>query len=101
MLQRPRKFNREPRTVPSVTVNDVELERVECTTLLGLRINNDLTWETHTEYVVKRVQKRLCHLNMLRHSKMAAADIVQIYCSKIRPVLEYASPVWHAGMLLT
>jgi hypothetical protein len=91
-------FNRAPPSVPLVKVNDIELERVECVTLLGLRISNDLTWETHIDYIVKRAQTRLYCLNMLRRAKVAAEDIVQIYCSKIRPVLEYASPVWHGGL---
>ena len=35
---------------------------------------------------------------MLRRAKVSAKDIVSIFCSKMRPVLEYASPVWHPGL---
>ena len=28
----------------------------------------------------------------------AYQDIVSVYCAVIRPVLEYASPVWHCGL---
>ena len=35
---------------------------------------------------------------MLRRSKLAPMEINQIYTSRIRPVLEYASPAWHAGL---
>ena len=42
-------------------------------------------------------QQRLYCLNMLRRSKLAPVEIIQIYASRIRPVLEYASPAWHAG----
>ena len=35
---------------------------------------------------------------MLRRAKMSPQDIVNIYCSKVRPVVEYAAPVWHPGL---
>ena len=31
-------------------------------------------------------------------SKALWKDIVQVYCTKIHPVLEYTSPAWHAGL---
>ena len=91
-------FNKEAPAVPSVTVGGKELERVTCVTLLGLRITNTLLWDTHTDYVIKRANQRLYCLTMLRRAKVSAKDIVSIFCSKIRPVLEYASPVWHPGL---
>ena len=91
-------FNKEAPAVPSVTVGGKELERVTCVTLLGLRITNTLSWDTHTDYVIKRANQRLYCLTMLRRAKVSAKDIVSIFCSKIRPVLEYASPVWHPGL---
>ena len=50
------------------------------------------------DYILKRAQKRLYCLAMLRRAKVNVMDIVGIYCSKVRPILEYASPVWHAGL---
>jgi hypothetical protein len=91
-------FNKDPPEVPNVVVNGIQLERVECVTLLGLKITSNLSWEVHTDYISKKAQKRLYFLTMLRRSKASSKDIVQIYCTKIRPVLEYASPAWHAGL---
>ena len=42
--------------------------------------------------------QRLFSLTLLKRSKLAPTDIVHIYCSKIRPILEYACPVWHGGL---
>ena len=66
--------------------------------LLGLQITDTLSWGAHVDYMVRKAQKRLYCLNMLRRSKVTPMDIIHIYCSKIRPVLEYASAVWHAGL---
>ena len=30
-----------------------------------------------------------------------SSDVVSVYCSLIRTILEYASPVWHAGLTKT
>ena len=35
---------------------------------------------------------------MLRHAKVSPKD-VQIYCLKIGPIVEYAAPVWHGGLM--
>ena len=91
-------FSKVPPEVENIIVNGEKLERAECVTLLGLRISNKLTWEIHVNYIVKRGQQRLFCLTMLRRARVAPKDIVQIYCSKIRPVMEYACPVWHGGI---
>ena len=91
-------FSKIPSKVPNILVDGKALERVDCVTLLGLRITNSLPWDVHTEYIVKRAQKRLYCLAMLRRAKVENMDIVGIYCSKVRPILEYSSPVWHAGL---
>ena len=53
---------------------------------------------THIWNVVTKASARLFSLNMLRRAKVAPRDIIKIYCSKIRPVLEYATAVWHPGL---
>ena len=35
---------------------------------------------------------------LLSRARVSQADIVQVYCSIIRSVLEYACPVWHPGL---
>ena len=35
---------------------------------------------------------------MLKRSGVNVLDIVTVYCSIIRSILEYASPVWHPGL---
>ena len=91
-------FQKLQKDIPPVIVDGQVLERVDCVTLLGVKINNKLTWDEHVEHIVKKAQKRLFSLTLLRRSKVAPKDIVNIYCAKIRPVLEYASPVWHGGL---
>ena len=45
---------------------------------------------------MKRARKRLYVLRVLMKSGLPPADLIQVYCSLVRPILKYASPVWAA-----
>ena len=91
-------FSRPPPKVPKITVNGTPLERVDEVTLLGLKLSNDLTWHHHVEHITKKANRKLFCLNMLKRAKVEQKDMVKIYCSRVRPVIEYATPVWHPGL---
>ena len=91
-------FSRSPLSVPRITVAGEPLERVDCVTLLGVKLSSDLTWHNHIHHIISKAQSRLFSLNILRRAKVSPKDIIQIYCSKVRPVIEYAAPVWHSGL---
>ena len=91
-------FSKSQADVPHISIDGSLLERVESVTLLGVQISNDLSWEKHVSFIVKKAQSRLFSLNMLRRAKVSSKDIMDIFCSKVRPVLEYASPLWHPGL---
>ena len=64
--------------------------------LLGVHLSHNLSWSIHCDYIVKRARKRLYVLRVLMKSGLPPADLIQVYCSLVRPILEYASPVWAA-----
>ena len=61
-------------------------------------ISRDLSWGVHVEYIIKKAQKKLFFLRTLKRSKMSNSDIMGMFCSQIRPILEYAAPLWHSGI---
>ena len=65
------------------------LERVNTYKILGVITENNLKWNCHVDYVIKTACKKLYSLRVLRR-----AGVWRIYLSTIRPVLEYAEPVW-------
>ena len=65
--------------------------------LLGVIITNNLSWDEHCDYIYSKANKRLFGLRVLKKSGLRPADLVKVYCSIIRSVLEYTSPVW-AGL---
>ena len=72
------------------------IERVVTYKLLGVYIPDDLSWNVHMEHIVKKANKRLYALRALKKSGLTITQLVQVYCSIVRSVLEYACPVWAA-----
>jgi hypothetical protein len=83
---------------PLIVVDNKHIERVESFKLLGVFLSSDLSWSKHVNYIVSKASKRMFVLFQLIKSGVKLADIVVVYCSIIRSILEYACPVWHCGL---
>lgn len=70
------------------------IEKVSSFKLLGVYLSDDLSWGVHCDYVMKRANRRMFALRQLRKCGVPPLDIVAIYCSLMRSVLEYGSVVF-------
>ena len=61
--------------------------------ILGVIMDNDLKWTCHVDYIIKKAYKKLYPLRVLGRAKVCQSNILRIYLSSVRPVLEYAVPV--------
>jgi hypothetical protein len=71
---------------------------VEEAKLLGLTIAFNLKWNSHVNNIVAKSSKRIYFLVQLKRAKVAIQDILQFYTVCIRPILEYASTVFHYSL---
>ena len=62
--------------------------------LLGVCLSSELTWTAHSEYIIKKANRRLYALRKLKKSGVPSSDIVVVYCTVIRTMIEYASVVF-------
>lgn len=60
---------------------------------LGLWLDNNLTWKSHINSIVKQSTNRMMILNFYKY-KLSRKTLERIYFVFVRPVLEYASIVW-------
>ena len=90
-------FKEKPQLSP-LSIDDQPLEVVTSHKVLGLIIQNDLKWNEHIASVVAKASKRLHILRVLRRGGVSAADLVSIYVSLIRSILEYSCVVWHYAL---
>ena len=74
--------------IQSVTIGEQVLERVEHANMLGVTISNNLTWSKHVDNIVSKAGKRVYMLYQLKRAGISQNDLVKIYVSTIRPVLE-------------
>ena len=77
-----------------ITTGGTEIGCVKSFKLLGVYLSSDLTWATHVDYVLKKANRRLYALRQLKRCGVLPADIVKVYCSLVRSVVEYASVVF-------
>lgn len=70
------------------------IKRVSCFKLLGVYISEDLSWASYCDLIIKRANRRLHALRELKNCGFPTQDLLAVYCSLIRSILEYASIVF-------
>ena len=67
-----------------VTLNSLELERVDSVTLLGVTTTNTLQWNCHVLDVIQKANKRIYFLILLKRANFPPHDIICFYltCKK-------------------
>ena len=91
-------FNIQPRPFDPIVIDGKELEVVTNVKLLGLTINNKLSWKPHIDEVVKKVDKRLYFLKQLKRANVPCKDLATFYTSCVRSVMDYAIPVFYYAL---
>ena len=91
-------FKKTRSSFPPIEVNGEPLEVVEEAKLLGLTITPTLKWNKHVNNIISKSSKRIYLLVQLKRARVPDKDILQFYSSCIRPILEYASTVFHYAL---
>ena len=74
------------------------LKRTRTPKLLGVTLDERLTFQEHVKTVELKAQKVLSALRILgKTEKIDPANMVRLYKSIVVPQLEYAAPVWQSG----
>jgi len=82
-------------SIPSLSTPAGPIQCVTTFKLLGLHLDASLSWTTQINTVVSKASKRLYFLKQLKRAGVPPNQLLYFYTTVIRPVLEYASPVWH------
>lgn len=77
---------------------DVGIPAVHKMKILGVIFNDKLTWEDHLNHLLSQAMPLLRSLTKLRRFQLSKNALVTYYRSHMRPILEYACPVWHPGL---
>ena len=85
-------------TIPNIKIDGRDIAQICHAKLLGVTISQDLTWNKHVDNIVKKAGKRLYMVYQLKRAGITQKDLVSVYVSVVRPVLEYACPVLHTNL---
>ena len=87
--------------VPDAFILDEDGGRIGCTTsfkALGVNFSNRLNMDRHVAAMQRGVRSRLWMLRNLKNHGFNAEELLKVYKTMIRPVLDYAAPVFHASL---
>ncbi|KAK2151008.1 hypothetical protein NP493_2697g00004 [Ridgeia piscesae] len=93
-------FKKETPDIPPITINDIQIEQVHSTRLLGVTISLDLTWQLHIDDITTKASQRLYIIILLKRAGIEPHHLVKIYTTIIRSVIEYACQVWHTSLTI-
>ena len=74
-------FRKSKTVIPSVCIGQQPIAGVKTFKLLGLWMNDNLNWETNTEYIIKKATKRLYFCRSLRvmvHQKVTSRPFIVV-----------------------
>ena len=81
-------FKRNTHNFPPIVINAKEISVSNSVKMLGVTISSDLKWNDHISECIKKANKRLYFIVLLKCANVPLSDIVNFYCTMIRPVLQ-------------
>ena len=76
-----------------MTYDDAVLSIVETDKHLGIYLSANNKWTKHIESMIMSASKQVSYLRKLNY-KLSKDTLNKLYCTYIRPLLEYGSEVW-------
>ena len=94
-------FNFSSKNSPpqELVLNNNKIISVDRIKLLGVILTKDLRWRENTAEIVKKVNKKFYQLCKLKQFGVKQEERLTTWKVLIRPITEYAAPLWHSGLL--
>ena len=84
-----------------LTVNNYKIDKIPQTKILGIWINEDLSWGQNTKEICKRAYSRMSMLTKLKYVGTSIEDLIEIYTLFIRSIAEYCAVAFHSGLTVS
>ncbi len=84
----------EPNFTP-IYINGTEIKHLKEKNNLCVILSDNLKCNAHIGEIVRKANKRLFFLTLLKNACPYREDLVDTYTSLVRPIVEYACPLWH------
>ena len=81
-------FKKQKHSFDRISVEGKALDIVSHAKILGMTVSNNLLWNDHIIEVIRKSNKRLYFIVLLKRARVPVEDIILFYCTCIRPILE-------------
>jgi hypothetical protein len=88
----------EAKFATRLNVNNVYLERVPVTKILGIWLSEDLSWAKNSREICIKAYSRMSMITKLKYVGVKTEDLIDIYILYIRSVIEYCSVAYHSRL---
>ena len=78
---------------PTVKINSQHIKRVKCTKVLGVQIDEHLSWNQHIAYIANKISSGIGAIRKLR-TFIDTSTLVLVYNALIQPYFDYCCEVW-------
>ena len=81
-----------------LSIDEENINIVDTHKHLGVILSTDLKWKAHLESILAKARKRAGLLRHVHVSHQLLAKLTcHLYITYVRPMMEYACPVWHSS----
>ena len=77
----------------SVSISGVQIEEVKSHRVLGIVVDNNLSWSDHVAHLCKRLSQKVFQLSRVKHFLNIHAR-KQFFHAHIQTIIDYASTLW-------
>ena len=92
-------FSRSMKTISTrISLENVNLDRVTETKMLGLWLTEDMKWTKNTKEICIKSYSRVSLLTKLKYVGVKIEDLIEVYILYIRSLTEYCSVVFHSRL---
>ena len=82
-------------TTEPITIANTDIAEVESTRLLGVILDQHLTFTKHVDAILSKAKSGFHALVQLKRAGVNTPSLILFYKSRIISVLSYAAPVWY------
>jgi len=83
---------------PTLTLNHIQLQTTDSMKLLGITLRKDLSWNIQVGKMISMASQRMYMMYVLKRFSASQRDLLSVYQLYVRPILEYACPLWHTSL---
>ena len=84
---------KEATWTPTINANGIPIKFEPTPRLLGVHLDRTLSFRKHTELTKKKVGKKCRMLGAVEWG-WRKKDLIRVYSTQVRPVLDYGAPAW-------